>query len=264
VGLLVHQDGYTLAHAGDSRAYRFRGGKLRQLTQDHTVVRQMIEAGLLAPELASQHPNAHQITRALGVSAQIDVEVTEGRDLCQGDLFLLCSDGLTDLVSETDFVERLGRAENLDVQAQALVDLAKHRGGHDNVTVVLVEVVEGASVAGRPTEVDAKAVFAPTVIDGGGEDAPPETLRMPQPLVPVAQAEQPPMPPPSPSPLPGSARSLVPTFTYASRRQLRRYGVVLGLLLLAAMTLICLRQCAHHRHLSSRGGFPFGGGSVTS
>lgn len=271
VALLIHSTGYVVAHAGDSRAYRYRGGKVQQLTLDHSVVRQMIEAGMISADQASQHPSAHQITRALGVAAEITPDVKVGFDTCPRDIFLLCSDGLTDLVSESDFTKILSTHQTLSEAAQALVDLAKYRGGHDNVTVVLMEVEPGAKVAGErlrgsPAETDRPTLVDATRLDDSFADPAPHTERMASHTVPISTCSGPTTPSTQPTP-PESGRPAPPSgprLTAANRRQLRRLGLFLGVLILVAITLICLRQCTHHRHISSSRGFPFSGGSVTS
>jgi serine/threonine protein phosphatase PrpC len=133
-----------LAHVGDSRAYRFRGGELVALTEDHTLVRRMVNAGEITEEEARAHPQRSVVTRALG--ADPDVDVDEGQlDLRAGDRYLLCSDGLTGMVREEDIAAVLAEVDDPDAAARRLVDAANANGGHDNITVVIADVVDDAS-----------------------------------------------------------------------------------------------------------------------
>lgn len=141
-GLLLEGERGTLVNIGDSRAYRLRGGGLTQLTRDHTAVRQMVELGVLTPEAARRHPDRHRLTQHLGIFPEefaIEPE-TAVFEVCRGDLFLLCSDGLHDMVDEGCIQEVLLGAENLADAAQALFSAAMEAGGRDNITVLLVRV----------------------------------------------------------------------------------------------------------------------------
>lgn len=143
VAVLVHAGGAEIAHVGDSRVYLMRGPQIYRMTRDHSVVQQLVDAGMLSAEQALTHPDANRITRALGMAPTVDVELYPGPfEVRPGDLFLLASDGLTDLVQDPEIVSvvqnRLG--EGLPVACQALVDLANLRGGHDNITVLMLRV----------------------------------------------------------------------------------------------------------------------------
>ena len=142
VALLFGRGAAIVAHVGDSRAYRLVRGKLERLTNDHSLVNDLVLAGVMSPEDAINHPDAHRITRALGMTAQVAVDVREITDLAPNDLFLLCSDGLTDLIADEELTRILSSAkpDDLGSTCSALVELAKQRGGHDNVTVVLAEI----------------------------------------------------------------------------------------------------------------------------
>jgi serine/threonine protein phosphatase PrpC len=138
-----------IAHVGDSRAYRLRNGALERLTQDHSLVNDLVLAGEMTPAEAAHHPEAHRLTRALGMSAQVVVDVCE-QTLLKDDCFLLCSDGLTDLVSDIDITGILADRSQPDLQLKcaALIALAKKRGGHDNVTAVVACIVDpGESIS---------------------------------------------------------------------------------------------------------------------
>lgn len=132
-------DGSTLvlAHVGDSRAYLLRAGQLRQLTDDHSLVGELIRRGALTPEEAERHPQRSVITRALGADSAVDVDVLRV-PIEDGDLLLLCSDGLTGMVGDPELTRILRAGGDLDGLARACVAAANQAGGEDNVTVVLV------------------------------------------------------------------------------------------------------------------------------
>jgi protein phosphatase len=169
-------DSGRLAHVGDSRAYLLREGALQQLTQDHTLVQQMVDEGNLDADEAERHPARHIMTRALGVEERIDVDQLT-LDLHPGDRILLCSDGLSGMLSFADIRDLLGRETDAQATADALVALAVERGGEDNVTVVVVDVESGddgetsghaAEIAmGGAAAVEARDPAGPA--DGGGE-----------------------------------------------------------------------------------------------
>ena len=142
--LVMIDDGRAeLAHVGDSRAYLLRGGELKQLTEDHTLVSRMVKEGRLRAEEAAHHPQRNIITRALGVDADVEVDL-EPMELVPGDRLLLNSDGLTSMV-EADSVKKV-LLEETDPQAAAdrLVTIANEAGGEDNVTVVVIDVTDEA------------------------------------------------------------------------------------------------------------------------
>jgi len=144
-----------IAHVGDSRIYLLRGGAIHQLTTDHTWVQEAIDKGILQPEQARDHPNVHVIRRHLGSAKPPEVDFrlwlrgdendtqakyNQGMTLQPGDLLLLCSDGLTDMVWNDEILKTVQSSPNLKAAGQALIDLANQRGGHDNITVILVSV----------------------------------------------------------------------------------------------------------------------------
>lgn len=133
----------TIGHVGDSRAYRLRGAALAQLSTDHSLVAELVQSGVLTPEEAERHPQRSAITRALGTEPAVEVEVqTLAGEI--GDLFLLCSDGLSVMLGDDEIAAAIEGAER-DPQAagEALVAAANAHGGEDNITVVLFELVEG-------------------------------------------------------------------------------------------------------------------------
>ena len=141
---LVDGDTIAFGHVGDSRAYRVRGGVLEQLTDDHSLVGELVRSGRLSPEEAESHPQRSVITRALGTEPDVDVD-TFTIQAEPDDLYLLCSDGLTDMVSPRELQSLLvAHASDLDAAARALVDAANAGGGEDNITVVLFQIAGAA------------------------------------------------------------------------------------------------------------------------
>ncbi len=130
-----------IGHVGDSRAYLIHEGVLRRITDDHSLVEELVREGRLTPEQADAHPQRHVVTRALGIDEQIDVDLYT-LDVSEGDRIVLCTDGLTTMLRERD-VERTARSEP-DPQrvAEQLVDAANAAGGEDNTSIVVVDVLE--------------------------------------------------------------------------------------------------------------------------
>lgn len=147
VALLVRNGHFACLWAGDSRAYLLRDGNLRQVSRDHSLVQDLIEAGQIAPEGAESHPHANVVTRAVGASDQLELE-KRNEALRNGDVFLLCSDGLSRLAEPEEIAETMRRHPGED-GARALVDLALDRGAPDNVTVVVVTCGVGVGGASR-------------------------------------------------------------------------------------------------------------------
>lgn len=131
---------YRLGHIGDSRAYLLRGGKLAQVTTDHTWVQREVEAGRLTSSGARRHRLSHILTRALGAEPSDDPDLLTGQ-LEPGDLLLLCSDGLTGMIPDRVIGKALGLDIRLEDRVQELIRLANERGGKDNVTAVLVQIL---------------------------------------------------------------------------------------------------------------------------
>lgn len=139
VGLTAAQEAVSVAHVGDSRAYRFRAGDLELITEDHTWVNEQVKAGYLSPEQARNHPLKSVVTRAVGGDHQVEVDRREV-PVDDGDLFLICSDGLTTMLNDGEIHDLLSAEGSLEDHCQRLVDLANEKGGVDNITVILVEV----------------------------------------------------------------------------------------------------------------------------
>lgn len=134
---LASSDQCVIAHVGDSRAYRYRAGNLLQLTRDHTWVQQQVDAGMLSPAEARHHPLASVLSRVLG-TPEVGPADTIVCDAAAGDVFLLCSDGLTTMLEDHEVRGILGGTSSLQDRARELIDAANARGGVDNITVVLL------------------------------------------------------------------------------------------------------------------------------
>jgi len=141
---LVAADALVIGHVGDSRAYRLRGGKFEQLTDDHSLVADLVRSGRITPEEADTHPQRSVITRALGTDREVDVD-TFTVQAESDDLFLICSDGLTTMVDDTEIRDLVTRASDLEQAGKGLVKAANKAGGEDNITVVLFRVAGGPS-----------------------------------------------------------------------------------------------------------------------
>jgi PPM family protein phosphatase len=137
---LLEEGHVSIGHVGDSRAYRVRDGRLEQLTEDHSLVAELVRSGRLSPEEADSHPQRSVVTRALGTDPDVDVD-TFSIDAKPGDLFMLCSDGLTTMVSDEGILEQIrSHRDDLRATAKALVRAANKGGGEDNITVVFFEI----------------------------------------------------------------------------------------------------------------------------
>jgi protein phosphatase len=197
----------TIAHVGDSRAYRRRDGVLERLTTDHSLVEELVRQGRLSPEEAEEHPQRSIITRALGPEAHVvpDAHTLAGRD---GDVLLLCSDGLTSMLPEARINELLGAAPDLRQAARDLVDAANAAGGRDNITVVLLRLEElegaGGDAPDEATRVGAAALRVEDVQRAMAQAPPPEPA--PEPEAPAAARA--PLPPRSADPPPRRRRRI--------------------------------------------------------
>ena len=175
---LVEEDVVWIGHVGDSRAYLVRGASLEQVTDDHSLVAELVRSGRLTAEEAESHPHRSVITRALGTEPEVEVDTT-AVSARAGDIFLLCSDGLTAMVDDATILELVeGNRDRLDDAARALVDSANRAGGEDNITVVLFEVgadgdtaeqVPANDPAERDTEEDTLHGIESPVADKAGD-----------------------------------------------------------------------------------------------
>jgi len=142
VACMFYDDKISIAHVGDSRAYRIRGGQLDQVTLDHSLLQELVDRGFYSAEEAQRSTNRNYVTRALGVEPTVEVEVHE-YEVLPDDIYLLCSDGLCDMVEDDDIHLTISTFNaSLDVVGQQLVDLANDHGGRDNVSVMLAQVKE--------------------------------------------------------------------------------------------------------------------------
>ncbi len=155
VALLLRADGSAfVAHAGDSRLYRIREGRIEPLTEDHSVVALMVREGLIQPEEARDHPKKNQIMRALGVSDEIETDVAPV-EVRPGDSYLLCSDGLYGMLPDEDLRRISGSAPDPETAVAWLIDAANQAGGADNITALLVRVFAPAGPAAPRPEASA-------------------------------------------------------------------------------------------------------------
>jgi protein phosphatase len=142
VAMLATEGRVALAHVGDSRAYLVRGGRIRQLTDDHSVVGELLRRREISAEAAREHPHRHVLTRALGVRPGVEPDLAE-LSPAAGDVFTLCSDGLTTHVRDEEIAKRMDEADP-QAAVDGLIELANARGGEDNVTLVLLRWEDGA------------------------------------------------------------------------------------------------------------------------
>lgn len=136
---MFYENRLTVAHVGDSRMYRLRDHEMEQITTDHTLLQELIDRGFYTPEEASKSLNKNLVTRALGIEEQVKIDITEEIAL-PNDLYLLCSDGLTDMVDDRRITMILEENKSqIDLACTELIQQAKDNGGHDNISVILVE-----------------------------------------------------------------------------------------------------------------------------
>lgn len=143
VAALFRQDNAIIGHVGDSRAYKITDGVITQLTHDHTLVNELVKSGQLSAEEAAHHPRRNVLTRAVGTDSHVDIDI-QSIEWSPQDILLLCSDGLTNMVSEEQMLQTV-TTEQLELEAKAdhLIQLALHAGGDDNITVVLLQEANG-------------------------------------------------------------------------------------------------------------------------
>jgi PPM family protein phosphatase len=238
----VHGDEVSLAHVGDSRAYRLRDGQLEQLTRDHSLVAELERSGQITPEAAEHHPQRSIITRALGPEPDVEVDTytLAGRE---GDVFLICSDGLTSMISDDEVGSILRSAGSLDEAADELIRAANQSGGKDNITVILFRLGEGEGEAAEPDAPPRPAPADEDTIVGGisaadvaaaaapGAHTPPAAD---EPLTALgdAPADATIVRPPAPKTAPAAPAQATPR---RRRRGRRVVGAAVALLLVAAM-----------------------------
>ena len=269
VAVLMHAGGTEVAHVGDSRVYLVHEGQISRVTRDHSMVQELVDRGLLTPAQAAHHPDANRITRALGMSNDVEAELRpEPLRHVAGDAFVLCSDGLSDLVEDHEILAIVA-AEPAAQAVGKLVDLANARGGHDNVTVIVLkarESVAGTTVSVAPTLLQTAVTAPPTTVPETAP-APPVVVVGVAPQAPVAApapaAAPPPEAPPPRKTEPGLAPAVIPPapepapplVAAAERRRKRSLvPVVLGIAL--ALAGFALLAAVLLSHLAERSGKP--------
>jgi PPM family protein phosphatase len=216
---LVEDAGVTIGHVGDSRAYRYRDGGIEQITDDHSLVNELMKSGKLSPEEAETHPQRSVITRALGTDPDVDVD-SFTLEAQEGDVFLLCSDGLTTMVDDDEIREVLEKYRgDLDRATRSLVSAANRGGGEDNITVIAFAI----SDSDEPTQVSSiedtmETVAAPVV----------DTM-----VVPPEEVEHVFVEPGSPE-----AAAVTQRKPISSAARVRLVLTMLGLLVIAAVLLV--------------------------
>jgi protein phosphatase len=172
-GALVTDDEVSIVHVGDSRAYLLREGELRQLTRDHSLVEELRRRGRLTSEEAEEHPQRSIITRALGPDAEVEIDL-HSHQVRSGDIFLICSDGLTSMVREERLRQIIVDSESLQDAADGLIEEANRRGGRDNITVVMFRLAsdaDGAEEAARDATQDTATGLDVRPVRAAAEDA---------------------------------------------------------------------------------------------
>jgi serine/threonine protein phosphatase PrpC len=173
---LVEDSVVTFGHVGDSRAYILREGALEQLTEDHSLVAELVRVGKLSPEEAESHPQRSVVTRILGTDPDVDVDTftVHGRP---GDVFLICSDGLTTMIGDDDIGRVLTERSSLDDAAKELVQLANKAGGEDNITVVAFDMTDEPVEPDEQTLEQTQPIPALAVDEDTREDVPEKPKR---------------------------------------------------------------------------------------
>jgi serine/threonine protein phosphatase PrpC len=240
----LHGSEVSLAHVGDSRAYRLRDGTLEQLTNDHSLVAELERSGQITPEAAEHHPQRSIITRALGPEPDVEVDTytLQGRE---GDVFLLCSDGLTGMISDEEVASILRGAGRLEEAAAALVRAANQSGGKDNITVVLFRLEHGGGdEAGTDPAADETVAGGITATDVAAEA---DAGQRPTPAAVAVKPREEPAPaappgrearlaePPPPEPLPPSSPRRAPPPRRRGGRVRLALKTLFALALLAAV-----------------------------
>jgi PPM family protein phosphatase len=147
--IAVFREGQVhVGHVGDSRAYRLRAGRLEQITRDHSLLQEQIDAGLITPEDAAMSMNRNLVTRAVGVESAVELEL-HVHPLVDGDVVLLCSDGLSDMLRDEQIEQVLSAIAEPDAAGHSLIDAANAAGGRDNISLILVRALGGPSSSAR-------------------------------------------------------------------------------------------------------------------
>ncbi len=184
VAVVLQGDRLDVAHVGDSRAYAIRGKQIYRLTRDHSMVQELLDGGVISEQEAIGHPDSNKITRALGMTPEVEVEKRlEPMELYEGDVFVLASDGLTDLARNDDILVTVTEyLKKHDIQAvcDELVALANRRGGHDNITVQVGRVLK-ADRSASTTQVQGPGLAGSAPVTGTIDGPPPGASRTMEP-----------------------------------------------------------------------------------
>ncbi len=248
VVVLVHDRGAEIAHVGDSRVYLVHAGAIAQVTRDHSMVQELVDRKIIKAEDAQKHPDANKILRALGIAKDVEVDVrAEPIAYVAGDVFILCSDGLSDLVTPAEMLEVAG-AHAPAQAAGRLVDLANARGGHDNITALVVRTKASAVASAAPTLVKTIPLTAHSAPAAQGDQpaGPGGTLL----AAPIAAPPPAPIAPPPPA---ASGPAIVPPHDppESTRSDRGRMGAILGLaaalIALAVLGLFWVNRKDQHK-----------------
>jgi PPM family protein phosphatase len=238
--ILMHAHGTEIAHVGDSRVYLVHEGQIFRMTRDHSVVQELVDRGILTPAQASHHPDSNRITRALGMASDVEADLRPRPvQHVVGDAFVLCSDGLCDLVEDHEILAVVG-AEPPAQAVGKLVDLANARGGHDNISVLVLRA--------RETVFTATTSVAPTIAQTAVTQAP-ATVPLPPPITTVLEPRASGTEPGIPHAMPARAPELPPappSFRAPRRRKPSAPVLIAGVVLaLAAFVLLGAVLLAH-------------------
>ena len=146
VAVVILDQTVLLAHVGDSRFYLIRNGKIKQITEDHSLVNELVKSGEITPEQAIHHPRKNVLIRSIGIPGTVEVDLTD-LEIIVGDKLVLCSDGLTNMLSDDVIMQLIDDAANLDEALDKLIAAANAAGGTDNITVLIVDYDEKEEVA---------------------------------------------------------------------------------------------------------------------
>lgn len=146
--VLIKDYSAYIGHVGDSRIYLIQDSKIRKLTEDHSLVAELVKAGTIKPEEADSHPQRNVITRALGTEYNLDPDVFV-ESVQNGDIILICTDGLSNAVNEEDMIKTAVSSRDLDEACELLISKAKENGGFDNITAVVIQICKGGDYSGR-------------------------------------------------------------------------------------------------------------------
>ena len=202
------EDRFVLLNVGDSRTYRFRGGKLQRVTVDHSYVQELVATGHITSEEARTHPRRNIVTRALGIEPSVRADMWT-LPIVRDDRFVLCSDGLVDEVPDDEILQLVASVTDPQQLAEQLVDIANRHGGRDNVTVVVVDVVEGADPPDPTDEIAFDPAWAEPEPGGMVTLDPPMAATDGAPVT-IADASAVPTVPPPAMPLPPSDSEMNP------------------------------------------------------